>query len=546
MVCAAIGGSTGNIWPRMAVNSDRGGAAYSGSAGQAVGPYLRAVLRHWRLVVLVTLLAVAVAVATLTRISPTYDASASILVTPLPQGGSSFVGIATVVETGDPARNVQTAAALIDTPESASLAAHELGKGWTPAQVLSAVSVTPLGASEVLAVTAQASTADEAARVANAFARGAIASRASVVQHQIAIVLASLDARLAQLPPASAEAQALAATISQLRAIRGSGREPTMSVSQTALPPGGPSGTPRWLIILLAMVGGFALGSIAALGVEAFRPSVRDREDAVSLYPLPVLATVPRINGSYRRRGAAPWTFTPVAFEQMRMVRDQLAISIPNPVILLTSAGPGDGKTTVAAALAAAFAERDEEVILIDLDLRKPDLSTLLDIRPNHRDPGSAGVLLQDALVPVPRLPGVKVLPAPVGDVATFEILIRRLPDVLARARQMAGCVIVDSAPVGVVSEALRIARHCDQVLFVIRRQHTRRREVSLARELLERTDAPVAGMVLVGEDPGNQGRGYGYGYTTTPNGIISGPLIPAAGSAETRPKRVRPAPRRT
>jgi Mrp family chromosome partitioning ATPase/capsular polysaccharide biosynthesis protein len=506
----------------MAVDVASGTPGYTASAEQAVGPYLRAVRRHWKVVVAVTLLCGLIAAFTLSRVGSNYQSSASILVTPIPAGNSSFVGIGTVVDTSDPARTVQTAAALIDTPEAAALAAKKLGHGWTQGAVLAAVSVTPRGASDVLAVTANASNGTDAAKVANAFAASAIQYRAGVVQAQVAKALAGLDAQLAALKssPNSPEAQNIAATIAALRGIQGSGREPTMSVSQLAQPATSPTGAPRWLVLLLALVGGFVLGSVAAVGLETFTRPVRDREELTALFNVPVLATIPRVSGRGRSgKSLPPWEFSPLAFEQMRLLRVQLSMGTVSPVIMVTSAGAGDGKTTVAAALAAAFAEVDEDVILMDLDLRKPDLANLLDVKPEPGELEIGSSLPVGVPIPVPRLPRVKVVPAPRGDFAKFESVIRRLPELVARARRTAGCVIIDTAPVGEVSEALRIAPICDQVVFVARPRHTDRRRLVLARDLLQRADAPLAGMVLVDRDAGGPRGYYSYGYGTSPNG---------------------------
>jgi hypothetical protein len=119
-------------------------------------------------------------------------------------------------------------------------------------------------------------------------------------------------------------------------------------------------------------------------------------------------------------------------------------------------------------------------------------------------------------------LPGVRIIPAPRGDFAKFETVIKRLPEQLARARRTASCVIVDTAPVGEVSETLRIAPMCDQVVFVARPRHTDRRRLIVARDLLDRTDAPTAGLVLVGQDAGMRSGYYSYGYSTRPNGMMS------------------------
>jgi Mrp family chromosome partitioning ATPase/capsular polysaccharide biosynthesis protein len=486
------------------------------SAEQAIGPYLRAIRRHWILVTVITLLAGVIAGYTASHGGKTYQATSSILVSPLPEGQSSTLGIGTVVDTGDPARTIQTAAALIDTEQAAQVTAQSLGQGWTAGRVLSSVSVAPLGASNVLAVTAQASNPQDAARVANAFAQSSIAYRGSVVQQQVSAVLTSLGARLAQLPPTSAEAQALATTVSQLRTIQGSNREPTLSVSQLAAPPGGPTGASTWLIVLLALAGGFVLGSVAALALETFIRPVRDRAEVLSIYDLPVLAAVPKVS-KRRRRDLLPWNLPPIAFEQMRMLRVQLTLGKRGRVIMITSAGAGDGKTTVAAALAAAFAEVNDEVVLMDLDMRKPELTRLLgpgqdaDVQ-EHAELANGAA---DGTVPVRPLPGVKLVPAPRGDLAKLEAVIKTLPAQIAQAKRKGACVIVDTAPVGEVSEALRIASVCDQVVVVARPRHTDRRRLRMARDLLERAHAPTVGMVLVAEDASMVGGDYGYGYST-------------------------------
>jgi Mrp family chromosome partitioning ATPase/capsular polysaccharide biosynthesis protein len=503
-------------------------------AEQAIVPYLRALRRHWILIAAVTVIAGVIAAYSVSSGGETYEASASILVTPLPVGSSAVLGIGTVVDTGNPGQDIQTAAALVDSHEAAVGAAARLGRGWTANGVSSAVTVSPVGAADVLDITASASSGTDAARIANAFAQSAIAYRAKVVQAQISRTLTGLDARLSTLPPTSPEAQAIAAQVAQLRTIQGPGREPTMSVSQIATPPGAPSGAAPWLIVVLAMAGGLILGCVAALGIEAFSRPVRDRAEVASLYELPVLASVPRVRGG-RGGQLAPWQLSSLGFEQIRMLRVQLSLAdtrqLPQkpgrrtgsasrpapPVIMVTSAGAGDGKTTVASALAAAFGEVDQDVLLIDLDTRKPDLVRVLGVEHAELDGVEHTELDRSngmrGLISVPRLPRVKLLPAPLGGPARFEMLLQRLPNQLAQARAQGICVIIDTAPVGEVGDALRVAPMCDHVVVVVRPRHTDRRQLRTARDLLVRANAPTAGLVLVGEDPAAVGSEYGYGY---------------------------------
>jgi succinoglycan biosynthesis transport protein ExoP len=493
---------------------------------EAVGPYLRAVRRHWRFVVLVTLLTVAAATFTVERSKHSYQASASVLVSPLASGDPAWIGIGVMIQSGDPARDLQTALGLIDSVQAASGTAAAIGPPWTTQSVQSAVAVTPLGQSDVVSITATASTPQEAARLANTYARVTVADRGAIVQSNIASELAVLQARSQALKAAGASSATEVANIStqidELEAAQATHGDPTISVAQAAQPPTSPSGTSHALILLLSLVGGLALASVAALGLEFFSRPVRDEEEVTKLFPAPILASIPRI----RRTGTGPvlpWLLPPAAFEQVRMLRVQLELAERAPVIMITSAGAGDGKTTLVTALAAAFSESGQDVILMDLDLRKPSLAMVLEIDMTQNAWGNKDDSEQplDALAPVPRLPNVKLLPLPVASPLSIDEVMLRVPLLLAQAQRVAGCVIIDTAPVGEVSESLRIAPMCDTVVFVARPRHTDRRQLARARELLSRTGARIAGLVLIGQTLGRMyGDPSGYGQSGS-NGLV-------------------------
>jgi Mrp family chromosome partitioning ATPase len=499
----------------MNPDAESGLLAATGAPEQALGPYFRAVRRNWLLVVAITLLTGAAAAATALRSGLTYQASATVLVSPLQQGDANFVDTGVVLDTGEPVRTVQTAAALIDSQPAAQTTATIMGSDWTATRVQGAVSVTPLGQSEVLNITAQASTAAQAARLANVFARAAVGYRATIVQRNISAQLTELTTRLNQVSgPGIANvnlAQQLATRIAALRAAQVGGGDPTLAVTGLART-GSPTGASHWLIVILSLIGGFAIGSVAALAVDFFNRRVRDLDEVETLFPVPVLAAVPQIKGAGHRGVLSPDAFPPAAFEQIRMLRVQLSSRERAPVIMLTSPGAGDGKTTLAAALAAAFAETGEEVILMDLDLRKPEIARLLGLK-QRRAVSLADGTLEELLVEVPDLPRVRVLPAPRGDVALFSKLLSRLPELLDEAEARARHVIIDTAPIGIVSESLEVAKICDQVIVAVRPGHTDRQHLVLARNLLVRAGAPVVGVVVVAQSTALVDDAYGYGY---------------------------------
>jgi Mrp family chromosome partitioning ATPase/capsular polysaccharide biosynthesis protein len=509
----------------------------------ALGPYFRAVRRNWLLVAAVTLLTGAVAAATVLHKGLNYQASATVLVSPLEQGDANFLDTGVVIETGEPVRTVQTAAALINSQPAAQDAAVIMGAGWSVTRVQNAISVTPLGQSDVLNVTAQAGSSTQATQLANAFAKAAVGYRARIVQHNISVQLGELTARLNQASGTGIAdvslAQELATRIAALRAAQVSGGDPSLSVTGLART-GSSTGASHSLIVLLSLIGGFAIGSVAALAVDFFNRRIRDIDELELLSSAPVLTVVPQVGGARNRGVLRPGAFPPTAFEQVRMLRVQLASREGAPVIMLTSPGAGDGKTTLAAALAAAFAETGEQVILIDLDLRKPDVAKLLGLK-QPRATRLLDASLEELLVEVPDLPNVRVLPAPRGDLAVFSMLLARLPKLLDEAEAKGGHVIIDTAPVGVVSETLEVAKICDQVVLTVRPGHTDRRRLVIANDLLVRAGAPVVGVVAVAQSTARTDDAYGYAYGTALGATSTGEAAHTTAAADdAQPPRTR------
>jgi Mrp family chromosome partitioning ATPase len=490
---------------------------------QAGGTYLRAIGRHWLLVVFLVLVTTGVALLILSRTHRSYEANASVLVTPVQASDPSFIGTGAVVDTGDPARTVQTAAALIDSPDAAAAAAQAMGPGWSGSRVESSTSVTPRGQSNVLAVSGRARTADGAAKLANAFARAAVETRGKIVQQNVASRIDTVQTRitrLARTAPTSPEVQSLTTQLGELRAAQDTGGDPTLSVSQEAQPPGSPSGAPLWLVVLVAGLAGVALGSIAALALEYFSSRIHDPNEVASLLSTPILAVVPRVR-SAENGTLSPKALPPPAFEQVRMLKAQIPRHPKGSAVMITSADAGDGKTTLAGALAAACAEGDQDVILLDLDLRAPAIGRLFSLENGSRYPSAIDwkARLHELLVPVPGFPRLKALVTHHGDFGSFDALIDRLPGLLAEARLLADWVIVDTPPIGEVSDAVPIAGECDEVLVVVRPGHTDRSRLIVARDVLERIDVTPAGTVLMGQrSKSMSGRYYGYGYARTNN----------------------------
>jgi Mrp family chromosome partitioning ATPase len=474
-------------------------------AGTALGPFVRAIRSHAIVFALVTLAALAAAAALLATRSPTYEATAELLVTPLQQDDRTFLGIPLLRDSGDPTRTVQTAAALIASPVVARRTAAGLGGGVTPGAVEGSVTVEPLGESNIVGVTAQAATPAAAARTANRYAQESLAVRTELLERQVKGAIADLRG------VAQADGGVLSPVdrtrLTELRAVRDRG-DPSLSLSQPAQAPGGPADAPAWLVLALALIAGLTLAAIVTVLMERLDRRVRDADELVALAPIPILARVPTVRRG--ERGGSALELPPGVREAFRTLQLQIdqrraARGGRGTTNVVTSASSGDGKTTTAICLGLALTAAGHDVVLVDCDLRRPDLGPRLGVGPPR---GLIALLTESAplkalLQTVDELPAMRVLTVANGadDMANMPLLTRLLDEILDEAAALADYVIVDTAPLGVVGDALALAPHADELLLVGRAHNTDRRALEDATALLARAGTPPTGWVVVGDD---------------------------------------------
>jgi len=460
----------------------------------ALGPYLRAIRTYWVLVLAIMVAALAASAAMLSVRSPKYEARSRLLVTPLPQDDRTFLGLPVLRDSGDPTRTVQTAATLVKSSEAASLAADRIGQGWTSGRVLDAIDVQPEGGTNILDITASAGNSGGAARLANEYANAVLDSRRQILRREISQAINRLQARGVKSPDD-------ASRLSELQSSQ-DGADPTLSLSQPALPPGSPSGAPSWLIVALALIAGFTLGSGAAIMRGMLDSRIHSEDELVRLYPLPVLARVPPEPGLLRRpRPPADLAMPRAVRGAFRSLAAQLDEGRSPRTIMVTSASSGDGKTFSAVGLGLALVVDGFRVVLIDLDLNKPDLGRRLGVEPETdlEFVLSNRGTFNDLLVPAPGLPSLLVVPAASGNSDLSEPLTRALPEFLDHARGRADYVILDTPPLGEVSEAVRIARQADDIVVASRLGNTRRANLQAMRDVLERAGRVPNGFVVFG-----------------------------------------------
>lgn len=169
--------------------------------------------------------------------------------------------------------------------------------------------------------------------------------------------------------------------------------------------------------------------------------------------------------------------------------------------ILVTSSIPSEGKSTVAINTAISLAKEGKKVLLIDADLRKPSLHRYLRVRPGSI-PGLSSVLIGKAdieeAIGYYKLLGIDLMVAGQIPPNAAELLsLPKMDDILKYGKQEYDYVIVDTPPVGVVTDATILSHKMDGILFVVRHNYANREEIINAKKRLDSVDAKILGAVL-------------------------------------------------
>ena len=479
--------------------------------------YWRVIIRRSWIVIAAIIATAAPAIALSLRQSSIYQADADMLIRTLP--GESVFGSGQ--QTINPDRLVQNEISVLEGDEVFARLKQNLGLADDPP----GVSGSGFTDADVITVSVESGDPQTAATLANAYVNAYIDVKreqavngmvaASVeLQTKITDLQSQIDALDVQIGASSTDDDSNAETdrrslvdqqalfrqrIDQLQvdAALSAGNAQLVRPAEAPIKPIKP--TPVRTAMLASVVG-LLLGLGAAFLIDHLDDSVRNADDLARLgADVPVLASVPNVTGRDNRPLSISEPENPAveAYRNLRTNVQFLGIERKMRSIQVTSTRPGEGKTTTAANLAVVLSQTGSTVVLVDADLRKPDLHRVFAVDGSN---GLTNNLAGDPMeLTIQRITeqlwvivGGPVPPNP------SELLSGRRMDAFAEelARRF-DYVIIDSAPLLAVSDAAALSRHVDGVLLVAQSKRVTLPQLRESLATLDRVGAPLLGIVM-------------------------------------------------
>ena len=297
-------------------------------------------------------------------------------------------------------------------------------------------------------------------------------------------------------------------------------------VVEPARSSGAPISPNRRSIYMMSLFIGLAIPTGIIILRQLWNDKVTGKADIEKITDTPFIGEI----GHSETKGALIVTRNSRRFlsEQFRIMRTNLQFllnRVEKPVIMVTSSISGEGKSFVSINMGAVMALTGKRTVILELDIRKPKVVSNLQLEKHIGITNYivGNVRVEDMLLPVPGTENLFVIPCgPIPPNPAEMLLDPKLGELFQYVRKHFDAVIVDTAPVGLVSDAMVIGDHADCTLYILRQGYTFKKQLELIDELYKHKKLPRLSILLNdvkggtgygGYGYGNYGYGYGYGY---------------------------------
>jgi capsular exopolysaccharide synthesis family protein len=270
--------------------------------------------------------------------------------------------------------------------------------------------------------------------------------------------------------------------------------------------PGRPFAPNKALIVAIAAAVTLIVAALLALLLDRLANTVNSTSDVENRLGVAALGVLHKIKGFTKKGFVSELAFfndTQSTFsEAVRTVRTSILMSAlddPHKVVVITSSVPEEGKTTLSFNLACALGQV-KKVLLVDADMRRPKIGKLTGR--NSKAPGLADLVAGQAQVSqcvfFDERAGIHILPAGTVPPNPLELLSsNRFGEVITKLKEAFDIVVIDSAPLQLVSDALVLSQFASSVIYVVKADATPYQVAQNGLKKLRRADAPVLGVVL-------------------------------------------------
>lgn len=278
-------------------------------------------------------------------------------------------------------------------------------------------------------------------------------------------------------------------------------------------------------IMSTALAAGLGIPLALIYLLSLLRYKIGGREDVEKLTSLPILSDVAMASKSALKDGevVVKENRNDAMEEIFRSMRSniQFVLKENQKVIVCTSSISGEGKSFISANLAMSFAVLGKNVLLVGMDIRKSKLNEVFGFKDIKTGLTSLLKLdnpsweqIQEQIVPSGKSENLSVMPSgPIPPNPTELIARKSLDNIMATLREHYDIIIIDSAPVGLVTDTLSIARVADATIFVCRTDYTSKRDFEIINTLAKEGRLPNINIVINGIDMSKRQYGYYYGY---------------------------------